>query len=176
MDLVRQTIENIVTEYRNESTENFVFPSPSKEQMAMVAPLFKNENIAPEVAYLVLLNFDRDPKDLSTLDLENRVKVLKVIYKMLDDKNFADMILKNVRTEDEMKNVDGMIKVLKRIINLLIMESNNAHSLNDEKQKTPVENMYERKMDRMQSYSSHAFIFALSVIIILLCCMINKNK
>lgn len=176
MDLVRHTIENVVTEYRNESTENFVFPAPSKEQMAMVAPLFKNENITPEAAYLVLLNFDRDPKDISTLDLENRVKVLKVIYKMLDNKEFSGMILNNLKTEDELKNADGMIKVLKRIVNLLIMESNTAHAPTDEKQKTPVEHMYEKKMDRMQSYTSHVFIFALSVIVILLCCMINKNK
>jgi hypothetical protein len=176
MELVRQTIENVVNEYKRETVENFVFPSPSKDELEMVAPFLKDSGLTPAAAHLVLVNFDRDPKDISTLDLENRVKLLKVIYKLLDNEDLVDkMVLKNMK-KDDVENADGMIKVLKRIINLLIMESNTAHSPIEETQKSPVEQMYEKKIDRMQSYTSYSFIFILSFVIIFLCAMINGKK
>jgi hypothetical protein len=176
MDLVRHIVENVADTYRHEMTENFVFPSPSKEELAVIAPLFKNEGITPEAAYLVAINFDRDPKDLSTLELEDRVKVLKLIYKLLDTKEFNESILKNLNTSDDLKNAEGLTKVSKRIIKLLIMETTNAHLPIDEVQKTPVEKMNENKMDRMRSYTSYTFILILSFIIIFLCFMINSKK
>lgn len=180
MELVRQTIENVVDQYKNESQENFIFPSPSKEDIYMISPLFKNEDISPAAAYLVLLNFDRDPKNLSTIDLENRVKVLKVIYNLLDNQDFiANIIAKNMDDPNDptaIKNAEGMVKVLKRIVNLLIMESNLAHFNVDENQQTPVRKMYDKKMDRMRSYTSYSFIFILAVMIMFLCFMINNKK
>jgi hypothetical protein len=140
MNSVRQYLEIITERFVSEHQrrENFVFPSemtPGPAQYAMVAPIFGPYGIAPQDAVTVLLNFDKDPADLSPKDLQSRIGVLNVLNTVLNDQTMVNAMLADSlsanQSADQKANVEATLALTRRMISLLILESSYASDSTD---------------------------------------------
>ena len=136
MDIIRESLTTIVDRYRYETAvEHFVMHggmTPSDDDYNRVSPYFKEYGVAPQDAFNVLMNFDKDPVDLSKKDVESRVKMLNILLKMLNDPDTSEKILQNYGKDmpkDQKENVKSMLNLLKRLVKLLILEASPEYKM-----------------------------------------------
>jgi len=140
METVRYSLEILTNQFINEQTrENFVtMGTPSPGEYKMAEPYFTQYGIKPEEAYKVLLDFDKEPKDLTQDELNTRIRALSALDMALNNKEFIMSIKtqlnSNIRAggpqynELVVNNIDAGIAIMRRLIGLLIMESASACS------------------------------------------------
>ena len=133
MDIIKDSLTTIVDRFRYEvSTEHFVSQyEPTVDDYKQVAPYFKSYNIAPQDAFKVLMFFDKDPSNLTKEDLNSRIKMLNILYEMLNDPEMSSKILRKYEVMSgknadsyQIENTKGIVNLLKRLVKLLILEAN----------------------------------------------------
>ena len=81
METLRYSFEILTKQFIEEQTrENFVTPStPGPNDYKWAAPYFTKYGITPEEAFKVLIDFDKEPKDLTQDDLNIRIRALAAL-------------------------------------------------------------------------------------------------
>jgi hypothetical protein len=136
MDIIKDALSTVVNRFDYESSttvENFSFGEPmvlKEPDLNIITPYFKQFgiNMSPQEALDVIMVFDVDPSVLAKRDLENRIKLLNIFLAVLNNRDMADMVLKKYfsdmpNQELVKQNMNNTINLLKRMVKLLILES-----------------------------------------------------
>ena len=139
MDIIKDSLSTVVNRFDYESSttvENFAFGEPmvfKEPELNIITPYFKQfgVNMAPQEALDVITVFDVDPSVLAKKDLENRIKLLNIFLTLLNNRDMADMVLKKYFSDMPnqqlvIQNMNNTINLLKRMVKLLILESQQA--------------------------------------------------
>ena len=91
METLRYSFEILTKQFIEEQTrENFVTPStPGPNDYKWAAPYFTKYGITPEEAFKVLIDFDKEPKDLTQDDLNIRIRALAALDMALNNNEFV---------------------------------------------------------------------------------------
>ena len=91
METLRYSFEILTKQFIDEQTrENFVTPStPGPNDLKWAAPYFTQYGITPEEAFKVLIDFDKEPKDLTQDDLNIRIRALAALDMALNNNEFV---------------------------------------------------------------------------------------
>lgn len=136
MELIKDALSTVVNRFDYESSitvENFAFAGPAvlkEPDLALITPYFKEFGItmSPQEALDVIMRFDVDPSVLSKNELENRIKLLNIFLKLLDNADISNAILQKYfstmpNQEVVKENVKNTVNLLKRMVKLLILEA-----------------------------------------------------
>ena len=131
METLRYSFEIFTNQFINEQVqENFVATTtPSPNDYKTAAFFLAPYSITPEEAFKVLIDFDKEPKDLTQDDLNVRIRGLAALDQALNNKDLLVMLKSAFQYNPVfVNNFDAGIALMRRLIGLLVMESISACS------------------------------------------------